>query len=158
MFLIFTGISSLSSNVVKAGVIEVQLRSLVRRRSASRGAVCSVLMHFFFLSYQPLSFLFVFSTAFSLAFVLSSFSLFRVIFLTFSSFFFSFFFSLSLSLSVLISLSFTRAPNWFHAIYEIIICGCSSSGSEVAALINDYMKQGAIVPVEITIGLIEKVH
>ena len=33
----------------------------------------------------------------------------------------------------------------------------SASGSEVATLINDYINRGAIVPVEITIGLIEKV-
>ncbi len=32
-----------------------------------------------------------------------------------------------------------------------------ASGSEVATLINDYINRGAIVPVEITIGLIEKV-
>lgn len=31
-----------------------------------------------------------------------------------------------------------------------------ASGSEVATLINDYINRGAIVPVEITIGLIEK--
>ena len=31
-----------------------------------------------------------------------------------------------------------------------------ASGSEVATLINDYINRGAIVPVEITIGLLEK--
>ena len=34
---------------------------------------------------------------------------------------------------------------------------CRASGSEVATLINDYINRGAIVPVEITIGLLEKV-
>jgi hypothetical protein len=35
--------------------------------------------------------------------------------------------------------------------------GCRASGSEVATLINDYINRGAIVPVEITIGLLDKV-
>lgn len=34
---------------------------------------------------------------------------------------------------------------------------CRATGSDVAELINSYIKEGAIVPVEITVGLIEKV-
>ena len=40
---------------------------------------------------------------------------------------------------------------------RILILPRSTSGSDVATLINDYINRGAIVPVEITIGLLEKV-